>query len=237
MTGGHFWAVIPAAGISERMGGDVPKQYFSLRGRPVIEHTLNRFCTHPRIKGVVVVIAEHDSHWQTLQLPWRNKVVVATGGPQRCHSVLNGLKAAETVARPEDWVLVHDAARPCVREEDINRLLDVLADDPVGGLLALPVRDTIKRGQLDNTVQATVERHGLWHALTPQMFRLEALRCAIEAALAQGQKVTDEAQAMELAGAAPRLVEGHSDNIKITNREDLALAELYLRRQEREACA
>ncbi|MCI0400131.1 MAG: 2-C-methyl-D-erythritol 4-phosphate cytidylyltransferase [Gammaproteobacteria bacterium] len=236
MADEQYWAVIPAAGSGERMGSDLPKQYYPLCGKPLIEHTLDRFCTHPRIKGVVVAIAEHDRYWRELKLSYANEVLFVTGGAKRCHSVLNGLKRAEQIGRAQDWVLVHDAARPCVRKEDIDRLLSVLADDPVGGLLALPVRDTMKRSQSDNTVCETVEREGLWHALTPQMFRLEPLRRAIEAALAEGRLVTDEAQAMEFAGAAPRLVEGHPDNIKITSRADLALAELYLRQQAQEGC-
>jgi 2-C-methyl-D-erythritol 4-phosphate cytidylyltransferase len=164
-------------------------------------------------------------------------VARADGGPERCHSVLNGLRRLrEMAAADDDWVLVHDAARPCVRQEDVARLLDELSADPVGGLLAVPARDTIKRADVGGTVVETIDRNVIWRALTPQMFRLGALTAAIVQALGRGVLVTDEAQAMELAGAAPRLVTGHEDNIKITTQSDLALAEFYLR-QRGDECA
>ena len=153
---------------------------------------------------------------------------VVTGGAERCHSVLNGLEALRQHADLTDWVLVHDAARPCLAVADLDRLMNELADDPVGGLLAAPVRDTLKQADSAGRVATTVDRSRLWHALTPQMFRLGRLRDALNAALARGLLVTDEAGAMEAAGFAPRLIEGRADNVKITRPEDLALAEFYL---------
>lgn len=232
-TGSGCWAVVPAAGVGRRMGGDVPKQYLSLQGKAVIEHAVERLAEHPRISGVVVVLSSNDRWWSSLGSAQRGGVLRAQGGAERCHSVLNGLKALAGRAHGGDWVLVHDAVRPCVRTADIDRLILEAGRHPVGGLLGLPVRDTMKRTGPEGDVRETVEREGLWHALTPQMFRLDALTEAIEHTLARGAVVTDEAQAMELTGAHPRMVEGHPDNIKITRREDLALAELYLASQGR----
>ncbi|MFO1420870.1 MAG: 2-C-methyl-D-erythritol 4-phosphate cytidylyltransferase [Candidatus Competibacteraceae bacterium] len=231
MTNPRHWALVPAAGVGKRMGSTVPKQYLPLAGRPVIAHALATLLDHPRIAGVVVAIGAEDEWWLTVaaELSTTKPLRVVIGGVERCHSVLNGLEALREWATPSDWILVHDAARPCLTVGDVDRLLE-LDDDPVGGLLAVPARDTLK--QVDNAgrVAATVDRARLWHALTPQMFRLEMLREALRAALARGLLVTDEAAAMEAAGFAPRLVEGRADNLKITRPEDLALAEFYLTR-------
>lgn len=235
MTSPRHWALVPAAGVGARMGADIPKQYLPLAGRPLLAHTLECLAGHPRIAGVVVVLGR-DDHWFT-DLRWDGAAPVRTagGGPERCHSVLNGLAAlAGMEAGASDWVLVHDAARPCLRADDIDRLMDALADHPVGGLLGLPVRDTMKRTDAHDDIVDTVSREHLWHALTPQMFRLGALREALRAVIDGGGLVTDEAQAMELAGHRPRLVEGSPDNIKVTHPEDLALAELFLAGQRRE---
>jgi len=228
----RFWAVIPAAGTGSRMLADLPKQYLSINGRHIIEYSLDTFCNHPAITGVVVAIAAGDKLWPDLPSSRNPKISTVAGGEVRCQSVLNCLHALAARAGPEDWVLVHDAARPCIQGEDIDQLLSSLRDHPVGGLLALPVRDTMKRadlGQGDGQhVRETVNRQGLWHALTPQMFRLERLTRALEQAIGQGQLVTDESQAMELAGFRPKLVEGRAENIKITRPSDLRLAKLYL---------
>ncbi|MBI5040510.1 MAG: 2-C-methyl-D-erythritol 4-phosphate cytidylyltransferase, partial [Gammaproteobacteria bacterium] len=159
--------------------------------------------------------------------------VTASGGIERAESVLNALDMLREHAVEDDWVLVHDAARPCVRTEDLNHLVTALRDDAVGGLLAIPVRDTMKQADAEQRCNATVDRSRLWHALTPQMFRLGALRDALRSAAARGVVVTDDASAMEQAGLRPRLIEGHADNLKITRPEDLALAEFYLRQQGR----
>jgi 2-C-methyl-D-erythritol 4-phosphate cytidylyltransferase len=224
----RFWAVIPAAGIGSRMGVDTPKQYLPLLGRPIIAYTLARLCNHPRISGVVVALAAHDPWWPEIWTNYARAPLVAAGGKERRDSVLSGLDALTGHASIDDWVLVHDAVRPCLRDKDIDRLIDALSADQVGGLLATPVRDTMKRAGGDNRVRETVSRASLWHAQTPQMFRLGALRDAIRLSVDEGRDVTDEAQAMELIGARPRLVQGHEDNIKITRPEDLKLAEILL---------
>lgn len=229
----RFWSVIPAGGVGTRMGSAVPKQYLPLHGSTVLGHAIERLGSHPRIDGVVVAIASSDGFWRPEDYPCSGKLLVAEAGPERCHSVLSALRRLAVIAEPSDWVLVHDAARPCVRGADIDHLLDQLAAHPVGGLLAVPVRDTMKRGA-GNIVVETVPRADLWHAQTPQMFRLQPLLRAIESALENGTVVTDEAQAMELQGERPVLVEGHVDNIKITMPRDLALAELFLQQQEQE---
>lgn len=219
------------------MGARVPKQYLPLLGRPIIEHTLERLCTTPRVSGVVVAVSENDGWWPDVRTACKVRPLQAPGGEERCHSVLNALRLLEERAGPDDWVMVHDAVRPCLRTADVERLVSAVADHPVGGLLALPVRDTMKRADPDGQVEETVSRDALWHALTPQMFRLGVLRAALEGALADGVIVTDESQAVERAGGSPLLVEGHGDNIKITRAGDLPLAELYMKAQEQEACA
>lgn len=230
MSSARYWALVAAAGIGKRMGSVIPKQYLPLAGRPVIAHALAPLLDHPRIDGVAVALGAEDEWWPTVaaELNAAKPLRVVTGGAERCHSVLNGLDALRERAAPKDWVLVHDAARPCLTAKDLDRLLAELADDPVGGLLAIPVRDTLKQADDAGRVAATVDRSRLWYALTPQMFRLGMLREALGAALARGLLVTDEAAAMEAVGFAPRLVEGRADNLKITRPEDLALAEFYL---------
>jgi 2-C-methyl-D-erythritol 4-phosphate cytidylyltransferase len=225
-----YWAVIPAAGVGKRMQADRPKQYLKLHGKTVLEHTLSRFLDHPQISAVVVAVTDGDPYWQDLAIS-HPKLLIAPGGEERCHSVQNALSVLQAQAAAEDWVLVHDAARPCLRREDLEHLIDALGDHPVGGLLGLPVADTMKRTAADDTVVETVPREHLWRALTPQMFRFAPLHAALENALQHHQLVTDEASAMELAGKAPKMVEGHGDNIKITRPQDLALAELYLAEQ------
>lgn len=228
----RHWAVIAAAGGGKRMGADLPKQYLVVAGRPVIAHAVGRVAGHPRVSGAVVVLARDDVLWDAVELGPVPRPRRATGGAERCHSVLSGLETLAGEAAEDDWVLVHDAARPCVRREDIDRLMDELAGHPVGGLLGLPARDTLKRAAPDGSVRETVARAGLWHALTPQMFRFGLLRRALRVAVGGGLLVTDEAQAMELAGHVPRLVEGSPDNLKVTTPRDLALAEVFLRAQE-----
>ncbi len=233
-TSPQHWVVIPAAGVGARMGAEIPKQYLALLDRTVLAHTILRLSSHPRIAGVVVVVAANDPHWARVSatLPDSKPIITSIGGAERCHSVLSGLHALSDVAAPGDWVLVHDAARPCLRHEDIDRLMDELADHPVGGLLGVPVSETVKRADASGTVIATVDRDGLWRAQTPQMFHWQRLLKALQSAMASGRLVTDEAAAMEAAGHPPRMVEGQGDNIKITRPQDLTLAELYLKQQE-----
>ena len=226
------WAVVPAAGKGARMGAEVPKQYLKLAGKSVLEHTLGLLTEQPVIAGVIVAVAADDELWPGVRASLANPVTTVTGGAERCHSVLAGITALHD-AGDDDWVMVHDAARPCLRAGDIERMVTELAGHAVGGILAAPVRDTLKRGNDRGDIIATVDRSNLWHALTPQMFRVGVLRAALDDALERGLVVTDEAQAIEAAGLVPRIVEGHGDNLKITHPADLALAEMILRTQGR----
>lgn len=226
-----FWAIIPAAGIGKRMANSVPKQYLPLGKHTVIEHTLNCLSTPPRIHGIVIAIAKDDPHWPKLALRLSKKLLVTLGGAERCHSVLNALHLLAEHAKPDDWVLVHDAVRPCLRHADIDALIDTLQHHAVGGLLGAPVADTIKRSDALGAVVQTVDRSGLWRALTPQMFRFAPLTHALESAIENGVIVTDEASAMERLGYLPQMVPGHVDNIKITQPQDIAMAELFFQRQ------
>lgn len=222
------WAVIPAAGIGSRMQADRPKQYLPLGGKTVIEHTLDRFVSHPYITGIVIALDPGDEYWPSLSIAYDKPLRTVSGGPERCHSVLNALKFLEEMDPPPNWVAVHDAARPCLTRADLDKLLHSLASDRVGGILAVPVRDTIKYSRDDERITETVDRTGLWHAMTPQMFRLRVLAEALQRSLEEGQLVTDEASAVEHIGLSPRLVRGRADNIKITRPEDLTLAAHYL---------
>lgn len=217
-----FWLVIPAAGVGARMAADRPKQYLQVAGRCVIEHTLACFLDHPSLLGAVVCLAVDDPYWPVLPLARDQRIRRADGGRERADSVLAGLQALQqSGAKEDDWVLVHDAARPNLARSDLDHLLDTLATDSVGGLLAVPARDTLKRADAAGRVAQTVDRAVIWQAYTPQMFRLGDLRQALQAALAAGVAITDEASALEWAGKAPRLVEGRADNLKITRPEDL----------------
>jgi 2-C-methyl-D-erythritol 4-phosphate cytidylyltransferase len=229
--------VIPAAGAGRRMQSSVPKQYLSLLGRAVLAHSIGRLAAHPAVCGITVALDAYDAYWDKLDLGLDVPLERVNGGEARCHSVLNALGALRKHADADDWVLVHDAARPCLRADDLRRLIDTLSDHPVGGLLAVPVHDTMKRADHGGQILDTVPRDGLWHAQTPQMFRLEALFKALRHAVDGGIAVTDEAMAIELTGARPLLVEGHADNIKITRPDDLALAEFYLQQQSRATTA
>lgn len=219
------------------MQAAVPKQYLPLRGRPVILHSVERICTHARVHGVLVGIAMDDAHWPNVKqksthLP--NLLGAFQGGGQRAETVLNGVNALADQAQETDWVMVHDAVRPCIRHTDIDKLIDAATASTDGALLALPIGDTVKRTDAEGRARETVARTGLWRALTPQMFRFGALRAALRAALADGHEVTDESAAMERAGKRPRVIAGHPDNIKITVPGDIALAEFILARQEQQ---
>lgn len=232
-TSPRFWAVVPAAGLGRRMGTDIPKQYLDLAGRKVLEHTLDALLGFEALSAVAVSLQADDPWWPNIAQADDARVIRADGGAERFHSVLNGLLALQERAAADDWVMVHDAARPCIRLEDLQALQTQLADHPVGGLLAVPVADTMKRADAAQAVAETVERDGLWRAFTPQMFRYGALCDALQAVVAEGAMVTDEAQAMERLGHSPALVEGHDDNIKITRPQDLALAGYFLNQQGR----
>ena len=222
---GGLTAIVPAAGIGSRMGAECPKQYLSLEGKCILEHTLERLLSHPAIARVIVALAPHDRWFETLAVAADPRVLRVEGGSERAWSVLNGLHVAQG-----EWVLVHDAARPCLTHGDLDRLIaTAMACD--GAILGSRVRDTMKRTDAAGNILATVDREQLWHALTPQMFPTGPLRRALEEGLALGAAITDEASAMERAGFAVRMVEGRADNIKVTRPEDLSLAELYLQQQ------
>ncbi|MBJ9977831.1 2-C-methyl-D-erythritol 4-phosphate cytidylyltransferase [Pseudomonas sp. S75] len=217
-----FWAVIPAAGVGARMAADRPKQYLKLGGQTLLEHSLDGFLDHPTLTGVVVSVADDDPFWPTLPCASHPRIRRARGGRERADSVLNALLLLHAQgAEDGDWVLVHDAARPNLARSDLDKLLCELADDPVGGLLAVPARDTLKRASVDGRVSTTVDRSTIWQAYTPQMFRLGLLHRALAECLVAEVAVTDESSAIEWAGYAPRLIEGRSDNIKVTRPEDL----------------
>lgn len=228
MSASRFWGIVPAAGIGRRMGGDLPKQYLRLHDCPVIVHTLNRLAAVPSIDGIVVVVGEDDPYWPALDIQIEKPLRVITGGEQRVHSVFKGVETIWPELNDNDWLLVHDAARPCVCIADINNLIDAVSGHVCGGILATPVRDTMKLAAANGEIEATLDRSRMWHALTPQMFRAPLLYEALKAGLNYPEKITDEASALELQGYTPLLVEGRADNLKITRPEDLALAEFYL---------
>ena len=234
MTEPSFWAIVPAAGVGRRMGGAIPKQYLQLCGRAVIDHTIERILLHPSIDGLYLALSEDDGWWAATEFAGHPDLVRVNGGVERCHSVLNALDALAARADPADWVLVHDAARPCVRRSDIDHLIHMLRAHEVGGLLGMPVHDTMKRTDSAARVLETVERTNLWHAFTPQMFRFGLLLDALRRALQAGFLVTDEASAIEWAGLRPIMVASRSDNLKITRPEDLPLAAYHLEQQARE---
>lgn len=231
----RIWVIIPAAGIGSRMLSDIPKQYLKLNDLTVIEHTISAFDSNPNISEIIVAVSPEDEYWPKIKIKSEKPLHQIHGGRERCFSVLNALKFLKDKAAPADWILVHDAARPCLSDDDLNLLLNELKNDEVGGILAIPVRDTMKSSVASDNEQflinQTLNRDELWHALTPQMFRYQILYDAIESALNKNELVTDESSALELAGYQPRLIEGHADNIKITRPEDLALAAFFLRQQ------
>jgi len=232
----RYFLVMPAAGSGRRFQGDIPKQYVPLMGRSVIEWALAPFLGDPRCERAVVVIAESDSAWHRVAARLESERLSASpGGDERSVSVRRGLAALADRARADDWVLVHDAARPCLDARELEELIDRVTTDGKGGLLAIRAADTLKQALADpeanqrQRIARTIDRAGLWRALTPQMFRFGPLCAALDAAHATGRHPTDEAQAMEWVGATPLLVEGRSTNLKLTTSEDLVLAEAVLR--------
>ncbi|MBU4680603.1 2-C-methyl-D-erythritol 4-phosphate cytidylyltransferase [Cedecea davisae] len=220
-------AVVPAAGIGSRMQTECPKQYLQIGDKTILEHAVASLMAHPRVGQVIVAISPSDTHFSSLPLAVHPRVRVVIGGGQRADSVLAGLQAAGNA----EWVLVHDAARPCLHQDDLENLLSITATSKVGGILAAPVRDTMKRGEPGKALIAhTVDREDLWHALTPQLFPLELLRSCLLRALDEGATITDEASALEYCGFHPALISARADNIKVTRPEDLALAAFYLTR-------
>jgi len=219
-------AVVPAAGVGSRMKADRPKQYLKINGKTILEHAVEKLLAHPQVSQIVVAISDDDPYYPELPLTQNPQVIRVAGGSERADSVLSALDYIEK-QQLGDWVMVHDAARPCVQPSDIDKLISTAMSHDVGAILAAPVRDTMKRGA-QGQIDHTVERADLWHALTPQMFRAEPLWNVLSEALQQGVSITDEASAFEWKGFSPALVAGRSDNFKITQPEDLALAEFYL---------
>jgi len=228
MTSPRVVAVIPAAGVGSRMQADRPKQYLTLNGKTILEHTIDALLAHPQVDDVVVAISPGDAYFDSYKL--RDKPIrVVEGGKERADSVLNGIM----MLSENDWALVHDAARPCVEDTDITSLIALVGSkDVAGGILATPVRDTMKRvASSGNVISHTEDRDGLWHALTPQFFPAKWLKAALLDGLARGANITDEASAMELAGYKVALVNASPANIKITHPADLPLAEFYLKQK------
>lgn len=224
----NYFALIPAAGLGARMGRDLPKQYLPLRGQPMLYHALKRLCETSQISHVYVVLAPQDHYWA--EYDWQEFSSQLTplfcGGETRSESVLNGLTGMHSTVSADDWVLVHDAARPCLSAVHLAKLIAEVGDDQVGGLLAMPVADTLKRADGARRVVQTEPRASLWQAQTPQMFRYALLKKALEAV--QGDTPTDESRALEQLGYHPKLVESDSCNLKVTYPQDLELAKLIL---------
>jgi 2-C-methyl-D-erythritol 4-phosphate cytidylyltransferase len=223
----QYFAIIPAAGSGSRFGAPLPKQYLTINGRPIIRHAVDALLADPRIARVVVVLSPEDSDWHEACVPADSAdrvSVIRHGGATRAESVMNGINwlSNEANVGSNDWVLVHDAARPCLTPAQIDALITSLRDDPVGGLLAVPVADTVKRADSACRVDATIDRRPLWQAQTPQMFRLDLLRQALAAV--DLAAATDESSAVEALGYAPKLVAGSLANLKVTYPADLSLA-------------
>lgn len=216
------WAVVPAAGRGTRFGDGVPKQYLDIAGEPLLAHTLHALLAHASVEGAVVALAAGDPHWPGWREVAGKPLMTCIGGDARADSVLAGLAALPESVRPDDFVLVHDAARPNLRLDDLDQLLERGRNDPVGAILAAPVRDTLKRAGDDGGIDGTEPRERLWRALTPQLFRRLQLTRALEAARDAGVAVSDESMAMERQGLRPLLVEGSEDNFKITTAVDMA---------------
>ena len=225
-----YFALVPAAGSGARMGGERPKQYHPLAGGPMIAHALATLCSHPQIARVFVVLAPDDADWVSYNwLPFAGRLkVLRCGGASRAESVRNGLAAMIDIVDADDWVLVHDAARPCVTQAHLDALIEGVGEDEAGGILAVPVADTLKRG-MEGAIVETVPRAGLWQAQTPQMFRHGLLSRALASPDAE---VTDEASAIERMGLQPRLIEADASNLKVTYPLDLQLAEWILQNRQ-----
>jgi 2-C-methyl-D-erythritol 4-phosphate cytidylyltransferase len=231
MNAEKYWVVVPAAGAGRRMRADIPKQYLELSGQAVLLHTMKRLASCPGISGLFLGITAGDPYWQELSFtaPWLKQV--CDGGAERADTVSLVLDDMAGAVQQTDWVLVHDAARPCITHTDVLQLMK-LASQQEGGLLGRPISDTVKLADKNNRVRETIPRDGLWRAQTPQMFRYGELRNALQNAKKKGLVITDEASAMEFAGYQPLMVQGRPDNIKITVPGDLQLAETFIKLQE-----
>ncbi len=233
----RLWAIVPAAGTGSRFGATQPKQYLPLLDRCVLEHSVTALLDEPRIEAVLVALHPNDDHFASLALSHNPRVHAVVGGSERADSVEMALLALQGQASDADWVLVHDAARPCLSRADLQSLIAETADKHCGGLLAARLVDTVKRGNDSDEVDATLDRSQLWRALTPQLFRYGELLAALRYCRKNQLAVTDEASAIEHSGGRVRLVAGSAANIKITYPEDLPLAAFYLHAQRGEEIA
>lgn len=227
-----YWGIVPAAGVGKRMQADRPKQYLPLNGVTVIEQSLTRLLQVQQFTAVVVAISKEDPYWPKLAISKNSRIRTAAGGKERADSVLSALHSIADNAADDDWVLVHDAARPCITQSDVEHLIDELQNHEVGGILGQASHDTLKSVDDELVITDTVDRSKIWRAFTPQMFRYGALKTALEEAAAKGWVVTDDASALELQGKQPKMIAGRADNLKITRPEDLALAQFYLEQQQ-----
>jgi 2-C-methyl-D-erythritol 4-phosphate cytidylyltransferase len=226
----RVFAVVPAAGVGSRMQADRPKQYLSLHDQTIMEHTLHQLLAFTPIEKIILPISNGDEYWPDISLNGHPKIVSCEGGSERFESVLNGLnKLLECDAKDDDWVMVHDVARPCIQHEDLQKLINNACEQ--GAILGAQVRDTMKRTNEKGEIVTTVEREYLWHALTPQLAPIGILKNAIETAIKDGVSITDEASALEHVGLTPKMVAGAPSNIKVTRPEDLSLAAMYLSNQ------
>ncbi|WP_375321141.1 2-C-methyl-D-erythritol 4-phosphate cytidylyltransferase [Aliivibrio logei] len=226
-------AIVPAAGVGSRMKADRPKQYLLLNGKPVLEHTLEQLLSYPLIDTVIVAVSDTDPYFDELAIAKDKRVIRVSGGAERADSVLSGLTYVKNNQLSE-WSMVHDAARPCIRHTDIEKLIEEVVPHHVGGILASPVRDTMKQATPENKIDTTIDRSVLWHALTPQLFTTDLLYTALKTGLENSFLITDESSAIELMGHQPKLVQGRADNLKITQPEDLDLAAFYLQKMKKE---
>lgn len=236
MTAANYWAIVPAAGTGQRFGAEVAKQFQRLGDHLVAQHSLSRLLKIPCITKIIVPCDMASPYWQQISAASDSRVELVAGGAERVYSVLQGLRAIRDLAGSNDWVLVHDMARPCITSGDINKLIGELADHAVGGILATAVTDTLKTIGTENHIQTTPDRSLYRAAQTPQMFRYGLLVKALEAMLQEGQMPTDEASAIEYLGEQVKIVEGRRDNIKITHSEDLIIAAAIISQQETEQC-
>ena len=226
-----YWAVVPAAGVGKRMLSDIPKQNRLIDGKTVLDTTLSRLLKHKKIEGVVLAVSSDDEYWPESVFFNHEKVITIAGGQERSDSVFNALTRLASEKPGSTRVLVHDAARPCVNHKDMDALINAVGSSQDGGLLGVPVKDTMKKTAADKRIEATLDRNQLWHAFTPQLFPLENLLAALEHVRQNNLEITDDASAMEINGYKPLMVEGSQKNIKITRPDDLALAEFYLQNE------
>jgi 2-C-methyl-D-erythritol 4-phosphate cytidylyltransferase len=224
----RYWAVIPAAGVGQRMGTEQPKQYLEIDGQPILERSIRVMLADDRIEHLVVCVSPEDTHWPSLAVD-DDRISSTLGGDSRAQSVNNGLRALAAYAHEDDWVLVHDAARPCLSTALLSSMIDELQHHDVGGILAIPAKDTLKLSSGDqDQISSTLDRTHVWQAQTPQMFRFGLLRDALADALIKSKPITDEASALEFQGLHPKLVIGDSRNIKVTTVDDIELAKFLL---------